>query len=123
MLPPYYTKILQRNKQQTQEILQQSRIIPGPGQYDVNLGFDAIEQKFKQQKSQEGLDILVPPVLPTTSAFKPGPERFDNPDLRRRALLPGPGQYEMPTSEGKRMGGVQSRSGTQLSFKSDMVAG
>ena len=103
--------------------MQASRIIPGPGQYDVNVGFDALDQKYKQQKSQEGLDILAPPILPTTSAFKPGPERFDNPNLRRKALMPGPGQYDMENVEMRRLGGNNSRSGTQLSFKSDMITG
>ena len=38
--------------------------------------------------------------------------------------MPGPGQYDMDNAEYRRaLGNANSRSGTQLSFKSDMITG
>ena len=54
-----------------------------------------MREKLKQQKQYEAAEQLAPPVLSSSSAFRIGPNRFDNPEVRRKAFLPGPGQYEL----------------------------
>ena len=49
-LPPYYNKIMEKNRVATAEMIQNSRYIPGPGQYDNNIGFDGISSKLAKAK-------------------------------------------------------------------------
>ena len=68
---------------------------PGPGQYDYAVGFQNVQRQADQAKQlkQQGVEAVGIKVVKNTSNFVSKKGRFDDRDLRDKALMPGPGQY------------------------------
>ena len=46
-LPPFHEQIVQKNQQANMEAHGSSRHVPGPGHYEVTIGFEKIHQSMK----------------------------------------------------------------------------
>lgn len=69
--------------------------VPGPGQYEVSLGFDQINKQMTQARhfQGQGIEEAGIQVIKKTCNFQSKKQRFDDRQLRDRALMPGPGAY------------------------------
>ena len=48
LLPPYHSEIVQQNRKSSTAAQTRSKLVPGPGQYEVSVGFDQIHRNMKQ---------------------------------------------------------------------------
>ena len=77
-------------------IKSQNQMGPGPGQYEINQqGFANIHKKMNQAQHlrEQGIEEFGVEVIKKSSNFISTKNRFDDRELRDRAMLPGPGAY------------------------------
>ena len=89
-LLPYYDELMDQKKS-----LKAKTYNPGPGQYEIPVGFDMIKKTMGQVKhlQNQGLENFGIQVIKNSCNFQSKKNRFDNRELRDKALMPGPGAY------------------------------
>ena len=89
---PYYDEVMDAKK-----VLPRSNIYnPGPGQYEVAMGFDKIKRTMNQVKhlQNHGIEDIGIQIVKKSSNFLSKQNRFEDKTLKEKAALPGPGQYD-----------------------------
>ena len=73
----------------------QLAFVPGPGYYEVGADFDKINKEMSKVKQlrDQGVEQAGIQVVKNSCNFQSKKQRFDDKDLREKALMPGPGSY------------------------------
>lgn len=88
---PFYDELMEQKKAAAQK-----QQIPGPGQYQLNTGFDKIKKQMNQvmHLKNQGLESYCASIVKNSCSFQSRKNRFENKELREKAMLPGPGYYD-----------------------------